>query len=89
MIVGGMGGPDSQFVGMNVTPGERISVNTPSQAVAAQKLVKMMENDQGRRGNNGFHQEITIVQQGRPDNKTPEQNARSMRKEAERMGITN
>lgn len=85
-LVGGTGGPDSQFVGMNVTPGERISINTPAQAVAAQKLVGLMEK-QAMAPQKSFQQSLTIVQQGRPDNNTPEQNARAMRKQAEKMGV--
>lgn len=34
MTVGGSGGPDSQVVAFRATPGEKISVNTPSQARA-------------------------------------------------------
>lgn len=34
MTVGGSGGPDSQLVAFRATPGERVQVNTPSQARA-------------------------------------------------------
>ena len=37
MTVGGSGGPDSQLVSFRATPGEKINVNTPSQARAAEE----------------------------------------------------
>jgi tape measure domain-containing protein len=37
MIVGGSGGDDSQLVQFRATPGERVTVNTPSQARAIEK----------------------------------------------------
>lgn len=37
MTVGGSGGPDSQMVAFRATPGEKINVNTPSQARAAEQ----------------------------------------------------
>lgn len=37
MIVGGSGGPDSQLVQFNATPGEQIHVNTPAQARGLEK----------------------------------------------------
>lgn len=81
--VGGTGGVDSQLVQFHATPGERISINTPSQASAMQDTAKMLKANQGRRGN--ITMNLTVVQQGRADNTTPEQNARAMRKQAEKM----
>lgn len=37
MTVGGSGGPDSQLVAFRATPGEKVQVNTPSQARAAEE----------------------------------------------------
>lgn len=81
--VGGTGGVDSQLVQFHATPGERISINTPSQASAMQDTAQMLKANQGRRGN--ITMNLTVVQQGRADNTTPEQNARAMRKQAEKM----
>lgn len=81
--VGGTGGVDSQLVQFHATPGERISINTPSQASAMQDTAKMLRANQGRRGNVTMN--LTVIQQGRADNTTPEQNARAMRKQAEKM----
>lgn len=85
MIVGGHGGVDSQMVSMRATPGEKISINTPRQASAMERMAAVMEHNAGGRGNTEFN--LTVVQQGRPDNYTPEQNARAMRKQAEKMGV--
>lgn len=82
-VVGGTGGVDSQLVQFHATPGERISINTPSQASAMQDTAKMLRANQGRRGNVTMN--LTVIQQGRADNTTPEQNARAMRKQAEKM----
>lgn len=78
-VVGGYGGVDSQNVAFRATPGERISINTPSQAHAMQNVERMMrEEGGGRRGN--FTQNLTIVQQGRPNRRTSEQEAKKVRK---------
>lgn len=82
-LVGGTGGVDSQLVQFHATPGERISINTPSQASAMQDTAKMLRERGGRRGNVTMN--LTVVQQGRADNKTPEQNARKMRREASKF----
>lgn len=76
--VGGMGGVDSQTVAFRATPGERISINTPSQAHAMQNVERMLREERGGGGN--FTQNLTVVQAGRPDRKTPEQTARAARK---------
>lgn len=82
MVVGGNGGTDSQTVAFRATPGERVSINTPSQANAMERIASNMENV---RGNTVQNLNLTVVQQGRADNKTPEQNARAMRKEARKF----
>lgn len=80
--VGGNGGVDSQTVAFRATPGERISINTPSQAHAMQNVERMLRQDGGgRRGD--FTQNLTIVQQGRPNRRTTEQEAKKVRKAAE------
>lgn len=81
--IGGSGGVDSQVVAFRGTPGEQISINTPSQANAMQNIESLLREDrQGRRGN--FYSSLTIVQQGRPDNKTTEQQAKKVRKVQQR-----
>lgn len=86
MIVGGSGGIDSQLVQFNASPGEHVTINTPAQARAIERMADMMENSQiAARGD--INMNLTIVQQGRADNRTPEQNAREMRKQARRMGV--
>lgn len=81
-VVGGHGGVDSQNVAFRATPGERISINTPSQAHAMQNVERMLRQDGGgRRGD--FTQNLTIVQQGRPNRRTTEQEAKKVRKAAE------
>lgn len=86
MTVGGHGGVDSQMVAFRATPGEQVSVNTPAQARAMERMAAMMEGSQGAaRGD--INMNLTVVQQGRADNRTPEQNAREMRKQARKMGV--
>jgi len=80
MIVGGNGGTDSQLVQFNATPGEKVTINTPAQARA---LERADENQSGGRSM-VFHSNTTIVQQGTPNNKTAEQQARKVRREQER-----
>lgn len=41
-VVGGSGGSDSQFVGMRLTPGERVTVQTPQQQAAAPVNVRVV-----------------------------------------------
>lgn len=84
MIVGGSGGIDSQLVQFNATPGENISINTPAEARALQDLKDEVRNGIGGRGGIGSLN-VTVVQQGRADRTTPEQNARLMRKEAVKL----
>ncbi len=84
MVVGGSGGIDSQLVQFNASPGEHVSINTPAEARAMQDLRDSLANRE-ERGN--IQMNLTVVQQGRPDNYTPEQNARAMRKQAEKMGV--
>lgn len=86
MTVGGHGGVDSQMVAFRATPGEQVSVNTPAQARAMERMAAMMEGSQGAaRGD--INMNLTVVQQGRADNRTPEQNAREMRKQARKLGV--
>lgn len=80
--VGGMGGTDSQTVAFRASPGEQVSINTPSQANAMQNVESMLREDRRERGGRPINMPITVVQTGKPDNRTPEQNARQMRKGA-------
>ena len=82
-VVGGSGGPDSQLAQFNVTPGEHIQINTPAQARALEK----MADDEGERRSNKrpINMSLTVVQTGKPDNNTPRQNAREMRRGAQKM----
>ena len=84
--IGGHGGTDSQTVALRGTPGEQISINTPRQANAMDRVEQMMREERSR-GRGDVNMSLTVVQQGRPDNRTPEHNAREMRKQAERMGV--
>lgn len=79
MTVGGSGGIDSQVVSMRATPGEKISINTPAQARALERTAED-ESRSNRRGRNSMTQNVTIVQTGRPDNNTAEQQARKLRR---------
>lgn len=81
MVVGGGGGHDSKRVSFDATPGEIIQVNTPSQAKAMERIAARMEQD-GTGGPKVQNLNVTVVQQGRPDRKTPEQNAKAVRKQA-------
>ncbi|QYW02125.1 tape measure protein [Stenotrophomonas phage Sonora] len=81
-VVGGHGGVDSQTVSMRASPGERISINTPSQAHAMENMERMMKEG-GAGGRGDFTQNLTIVQQGRPNRRTTEQEARKVRKAAQ------
>lgn len=83
-VVGGHGGVDSQTVAMRATPGERISINTPSQAHAMQNVERMMKQERGS-GRGNLTQNVTIVQQGRPDRKTPGQAAGALRRQTVRL----
>lgn len=83
-IVGGTGGIDSQLVQFHATPGEKVTINTPSQAKALEDMRKEMQQGNQPRVQN---LNLTVVQQGRPDNRTPEQNAREMRKQAYKMEV--
>ena len=83
-VVQGGGGTDSAMVAFRATPGETYSVNTPSQARAMERIANVMEEGGGRE-RPVVNQSLTIVQQGRPNKKTPEQNARAMRKETSKM----
>jgi hypothetical protein len=84
MVVGGHGGVDSQTVAFRATPGERVSINTPAQARALERSAEMSEQSMPR---GDINMNLTVVQQGRADNRTPEQNAREMRKQARKMGV--
>lgn len=86
--IGGSGGTDSQMVSFRGTPGEQIHINTPSQANAMQNIESMMREDivNGRgRGRGGVTQNLTIVQQGKPNNQTPRQEARQMYKAGRKL----
>lgn len=70
--VGGAGGTDSQTVAMRATPGEQISINTPQQAGAMQRMESLMRQQRGS-GTEVNVGGITIVQTGRANNNTAEQ----------------
>lgn len=76
--VGGHGGTDSQMVNFRATPGEKISVNTPAQARAIERAGEDGERPRGPRNVNVNQ---TIMVQGRVDKRTPDQIARSTRRE--------
>lgn len=77
MVVGGSGGTDSQLVQFNATPGETVSINTPAQARALERLA----DEPRRRGPESVTMNLTVVQQGKPDRTTPYQTARQSRRE--------
>lgn len=79
--VGGHGGVDSQTVALRASPGEQISINTPAQANAMHNIEQLLREDRGARGGS-VTQNVTIVQQGKPDRSTAAQQARALRKEA-------
>lgn len=81
--VGGNGGTDSQTVAFRATPGEQVSINTPAQANAMSNIENLLREDSRRRGD--VNMNLTVVQQGRPDRKTPEQNARAMLKQGRKL----
>ena len=81
--VGGSGGTDSQTVAFRATPGEQVSINTPAQANAMSNIEQLLREDSRRRGD--VNMNLTVVQQGRPDRKTPEQNARAMLKQGRKL----
>lgn len=81
--VGGSGGTDSQTVAFRATPGEQVSINTPAQANAMSNIEQLLREDSRRRGD--VNMNLTVVQQGRPDRKTPEQNARLMLKQGRKL----
>lgn len=80
--VGGFGGTDSQTVAFRATPGEKVSINTPAQARAMERMGEMA-ND--RASSTQVTQNVTIVQQGKPDRRTSMQQARDMRRETQRQ----
>lgn len=80
--VGGMGGVDSQTVALRATPGEQISINTPAQARAMERLGELSEANTGP---STVTQNVTIVQQGKPDRRTSSQQARALRNATRRQ----
>lgn len=85
-VVGGSGGVDSQTVAMRATPGEKISINTPSQARAAERLEqRLREQEANGGGGSKVVQNITVVQRGRADRRTAGQETREMRRATERQ----
>lgn len=80
-VVGGSGGIDSQNVHLRATPGERISINTPAQARAMERLAERAADQQPQ----VFNSSVTIVQQGRAHNRTSEQEARALTKAQRRQ----
>lgn len=81
--VGGSGGTDSQMVAFRATPGEKVNINTPSQAAAMERMARQMES--GRGGGDIHLGGINIYKNGRDTNFTPEQEAREMRKQASNL----
>ena len=79
MVVGGSGGTDSQLVQFNATPGERVTINTPHEARAMERVANNMETNNSR---GDVNVNLTVLQTGRADNKTPEQMARQVRIQA-------
>lgn len=84
--IGGSGGVDSQVVSFRGTPGEQVSINTPAQANAMQNIEQLLREDRvAGRGRGGVTQNLTIVQQGKPNNQTPRQEARQMYKAGRKL----
>lgn len=83
--VGGGGGHDTKRVTFDATPGELIQINTPSQAKAAERIAANLEDGSVERNARPINMPITIVQSGRPDRKTPRQQAKAIRKQAEEV----
>lgn len=84
--IGGSGGVDSQVVSFRGTPGEQVSINTPAQANAMQNIESLLREDRvAGRGRGGVTQNLTIVQQGKPNNQTPRQEARQMYKAGRKL----
>lgn len=81
--VGGAGGTDSQQVSFRATPGERVTINTPSQARALEDAAKRRPEEGGKRRGD-FHQTVNVVVQGRPNRQTEMQQARAIRRETMR-----
>lgn len=81
MVIGGSGGADSQMVSFRGTPGEVVSVHTPAQARAIEKLGEGQQQAQPRRVQNVTQ---NIIIQGRPDKRTPDQYARAASRQARR-----
>lgn len=82
LTVGGNGGIDSQVVSLRATPGEKIDINTPAQARALERMGNDEQQEQRRGGR--VVQNLTIVQQGKPDRKTGPQTARLVRKSTQK-----
>lgn len=81
--IGGSGGTDSQVVSLRGTPGEQISINTPRQASAMERMERAMAQQQkGTEINVGG---ITIVQTGRANNDTAEQQGRKAARAIEEL----
>lgn len=84
--IGGSGGIDSQVVSFRGTPGETVSINTPAQANAMSNIEQLLREDRvAGRGRGGVTQNLTIVQQGKPNNQTPRQEARQMYKAGRKL----
>jgi hypothetical protein len=78
--VGGVGGTDSQNVAFRATPGERVTINTPQQAQAIEDAARRRDDGRKRRGGD-FKQTVIVNVKGKPDRKTPAQQARAIRHE--------
>lgn len=83
--VGGSGGTDSQTVAFRATPGEQVSINTPAQANAMRNIENLLREDREAGRGRGLTQNVTIVQQGKPNNQTPRQEARQMYKAGRKL----
>lgn len=81
-MVGGSGGTDSQNVNLRATPGERISIHTPAQARALERLGE--ENDTTPRGTPKVSQTVNLIVSGKMDGETQFQAARAIRRESTR-----
>lgn len=77
--VGGNGGTDSQRVSFMASPGEKVSINTPAQARA---IERMGENPRG--GGVNVTQHLTQVVSGNPNRRTRDQLARDQRRAAQK-----
>lgn len=80
-MVGGSGGTDSQQINLRATPGERIQINTPAQARALERADEL-QTEGGRTA--VVNQTVNQTFMSKPDRTTDRQQARALRKSAQK-----